>query len=167
MAEALLVRSCGSRIQRYAGLLLLVISGTLEARGYGVVQAPELARWLGTAEDRLLVVDVRERAAYRTGTIPGALYAGSDPAGFLPDGRGGAVVLLISHPPDSQRLGDWVRRFGNAGHRVHVLEGGLPAWGRAGYTVETPQEYLARPGNVPFVIPRGICENKPPIQAFR
>lgn len=162
------MRSYRSKIQRYTGLVLLIASGGLQAGEYSAVQAPELARWLEAAKDRPVVVDARGPAAYRTGTIPGALDAGSNPAGFRLDGSRSAIVLLLPQGYDSRQRVSWTHRLEKAGRRVHVLDGGLPAWRRAGYAVEIPEEQLTRtPGNVPFVIPRGICENKPPIQMFR
>ncbi len=48
-----------------------------------------------------------------------------------------------------------------------MLKGGVPAWQRARLAVEMPEQGLTRPGTVPFIIPRGICENETPIQVFR
>jgi rhodanese-related sulfurtransferase len=148
-------------------LLLLLSAGALQAVQGERIGVPELARRLQASVDPPLVLDVRGRAAYLAGTIPGALDAGTEPAGFLPDGRGGAVVLVMSYPPDPERLAGWVRRLANAGHVVRLLEGGLPAWRRAGLAVETAHESFVRPGTVPFVIPRGLCEQNEPAQVFR
>lgn len=154
-------------ISRCVALLFLLLVGHSQAAPYGEVAAAELARWLKGADSLPVVLDIRGRTAYQAGTIPGTTYAGANPAGFLPTGSVGPVVLLTSHPYDPSTVLAWVYRLANAGHRVHVLKGGMAAWQRARFTVETPEQGLTRPGTVPFVIPRGICENKKPIQVFR
>lgn len=145
--------------------LLLLAAGPADA--YEWVNAPDLARWLTQAHGAPLVLDVRGPAEYQQGTLPDAINAGSDPAGFLPPGDRRPVVLVPSHPYDRARLEAWQQRLRRAGHPVHVLAGGLSAWRRAGLAVETPADSQARPGMVPFVVPRGICEHKEPVQTFR
>lgn len=120
-----------------------------------------LAEWLAQA-DPPLVLDVRGTEAYRAGTVPGALDAGRDAAGFTPDGRGGAVVLIAGA---SDALPGWRARLTAAGHAVYLLQGGMVAWRDAGLPLEFGTRYV-RPGTVPFVIPRGLCEMNEPAQVF-
>lgn len=110
-----------------------------------------------------LVLDTRGRAAYLTGTIPGALDAGTDPAGYLPDSRGGNAVLIVEPGTDPA---PWMNRLLGFGYRVQVLGGGLPAWRAAGLPVVNPQAGFATPGSRPFVIPRGLCEMNTPADRF-
>ena len=126
----------------------------------------ELVSWLRSA-DPPLVIDVRGREAYQAGTLDGALDAGLDPAGYLPDGRGGPLVLLA--PP---RWGDtersrWVTRLESARHRVYLLEGDVTAWRAAGLVLISPDSSYVRPGTVPFIIPRGLCESNEPAHRYR
>jgi rhodanese-related sulfurtransferase len=153
--------------RRFFVLIVLLSLVAVPVHAYELLNAPDLAHWLTRAQDAPLVLDVRGPAEYRQGTLPGAVNAGSDPAGFLPPGDGQAIVLVLPQPADPAQLEAWQRRLTSAGHRVHVLAGGLSAWRRAGLAMETPVDSHARPGMVPFVVPRGICEHKEPAQTFR
>ena len=127
-----------------------------------MIDPESLSKWLDE-HDPPLLLDVRDRAAYRDGTLPGALDAGTDPAGFLPDSRGGDVVLVLS---DDAQLAPWRLRLTDFGYRVHVLAGGMSAWRAAGFPVQRPETEFVRPGTVPFVVPRGICEINEPAEVF-
>lgn len=133
------------------------------ANDIGAISAAELVR---RASERVppLILDLRDADAYSAGTIPGALRGGFDPEGFLPDGRGGTAVLI--EPGDASRQAAWARRLRGAGYAVFVLEGGFSAWRAAGLPVETPGSF-AVPGTVPFIIPRGLCEQNEPAQEYR
>ncbi len=152
------------RIGRSGTLILLFILSIPAARGEEpeAISAAALARWLDRS-DAPLILDVRGRAAYREGTIMTALDVGQDPAGFLPDGRGGDVVLLLS---DGASVDSWRARLVDYGYRVRVLAGGLPAWRAAGLPEERPEVSYTRPGTVPFVIPKGLCELNEPSHSF-
>jgi len=127
-----------------------------------MIAPDQLSTWLDGADPPLLL-DVRGRVAYRAGSLPGALDAGADPAGFLPDGRGGDVVLLMEEGAPTE---PWHARLANFGYRVHVLAGGLEAWRAAGLPTSIAEASFVRPGTVPFVIPRGICEMNEPAEVF-
>jgi hypothetical protein len=60
----------------------------------------------------------------------------------------------------------WDQRLVGFGYRVRALDGGLAAWRAAGLTVVRPEAGFARPGTVPFVIPRGLCEMNTPADRF-
>lgn len=142
---------------------LLLGSGDLSARWPGVSPG-QLRAWLDTA-DPPLILDVRGRAAYRAGTLAGALDGGVEPSGFLPDG-GGGLVLLLPQGASEQLVDAWFARLTDAGHQVWILEGGIAGWVEAGGSVEVPQSTYIRPGSVPFLIPRGLCEGGSPSQVF-
>ncbi len=131
------------------------------------VSASELARRLQQGADPPLVLDVRGDQAMRDGTIPGALNVGTNPDGFLPPATNQLIVLLVSQPVDPALVRAWAGRLQAAGHPVSVLEGGLPAWRAAGLTVAPREQSYVRPGTVPFVVPRGLCEMNEPAQEFR
>ena len=126
------------------------------------VTAAALARWLDQP-DAPLILDVRGRVAYREGTIAAAMDVGQDPAGFLPDSRGGDVVLVL---PDGAAVAPWCARLADYGYRVRILAGGMPAWRAAGLPEEKPEVSYTRPGTVPFVIPKGLCELNEPSHTF-
>ncbi len=131
------------------------------------VSASELARRLQQGADAPLVLDVRGDEAVRDGTIPDALNVGTNPEGFLPPATNQLIVLLVSQPVDPALVRAWAGRLQAAGHPVSVLEGGLPAWRAAGLTVAPREQSYVRPGTVPFVVPRGLCEMNEPAQEFR
>ncbi|MEJ2530099.1 MAG: rhodanese-like domain-containing protein [Gammaproteobacteria bacterium] len=130
-----------------------------------VVSARELQVWLQES-DPPLVLDVRSRSDYNAGTIVGALNGGVDPKGYLADGRGGRLVLLSQESADVAVIDAWVTRLTDAGHEVWLLQGGLAGWIKSGGAVETPEFSYSRPGSVPFLIPRGLCEMGEPAQVF-
>ena len=143
-------------------LSLIRVTAASETAGLGSIDALALFRWLDTPDPPLLL-DVRGRKAYLSGSVPGALDAGKDPAGFLPDSRGGDVVLILAEGVEPE---PWRERLADFGYRVHILAGGMGAWRAAGFTVEKPAEGFVQPGTVPFLIPRGICELNEPAEVY-
>jgi len=162
-------------LYRKSGILLgLVIAAVLASSAAGAapdaatgISAAQLTELLEAGGDVPLVLDVRGLEAHREGTIPGALHVGMDPAAYLPTVSERIVVLVLPEPYTAAYLGAWVRRLGNAGYLVRRLEGGMPAWRAAGLPVSTPEHVYSRPGTVPFVVPRGLCEMEEPAQEFR
>lgn len=130
-----------------------------------VVSASELQLWMDSV-DPPLILDVRGRAHYHERTIAGAFNGGIDPKGYLSDGGGGRLVLLIQPAADDEIIGAWVTRLVNAGHAVWILQGGLAAWIEVGGATETPESSYTKPGSVPFLIPRGLCEGGVPAHVF-
>jgi rhodanese-related sulfurtransferase len=147
----------------YFLLLLSVWTGPGWCGGPQSIDPIALDQWLDD-RDPPLMLDVRSRAEYLAGTVPGALDAGSNPDGFLPDSQGGVAVLVTT---EATLLEAWHARLSAFGYQVHVLDGGLPAWRAAGLPVEQPEPGFVRPGTVPFVIPRGICEMNEPAEVFK
>jgi len=149
----------------WIGALILLSALSISAtRGEepAEIAAAALAQWLDQP-DAPLILDVRGRVAYREGTISAAMDVGQDPAGFLPDSRGGDVVLVL---PDGVSAASWYARLADYGYRVRVLAGGMSAWRAAGLPEEKPEVSYTRPGTVPFVIPNGLCELNEPSHTF-
>jgi rhodanese-related sulfurtransferase len=113
-----------------------------------------------------LVLDVRGSAAYLAGTIPGSIDAGTDPRGFLPDGRPGEAVLIMDPATSAAEAARWFDRLTGYQLSVSILKDGLAAWRARGLPVETPLESFQRPGQTPFTIPRGLCETNTPAKQF-
>lgn len=114
-----------------------------------------------------LVLDVRGREAHREGTVPGAVHVGTNPAGFLPPALEMSVVLVLPEPYDPAYSQAWAGRLEDAGLSVRWLEGGLPAWRAAGFSLAKPEHEYRKPGTVPFIVPRGLCEMEAPAQEFK
>lgn len=154
-------------------LFCLILIGAVTASGVvgadepgaKPVSATELMAWLKKIYPPL-VLDIRGSERYRKGTLPGALNAGRDPAGFLPDGKGGPVVLIVTESSDPAYLKRWTHRLRNARHDVYFLRGGMETWQRAGGRVIKPEQIYVKPGTVPFVVPRGLCEGAEPAQEY-
>jgi hypothetical protein len=144
---------------------LLAFPPTAWSQGPTPITARQLLGWLEGA-DPPLILDLRGHQRYRSGTLPGAFDAGTDPKGYLPDHSGDPVVLLTPPALDPPLLESWVARLANAGHPVWLLTGGVAAWSAAGGAVEVPDTRYAQPGRVPFLIPRGLCEGGEPAQVF-
>lgn len=128
------------------------------AEPLGYLAPPALSQALEGPEPPL-VLDLRGTDAYREGTIAGALDAGSDPAAFVIDNRGGEVVLI---PPDGIDPEPWGARLAELGYRVQVLAGGIVAWRAAGLPEVGPQASFVQPGSVPHAIPRIVCDRNAP-----
>lgn len=136
-----------------------------DTQSWPLISAERLRAWLDQS-DPPLILDVRGRADYRTKTIAGAMNAGGDPKGYLADGRGGRLVLLMRGEENSEDIAAWFTRLLNAGHDVWILQGGLAGWIEAGGATETPEFSYTQPGRVPFLIPRGLCEGGEPAHVF-
>lgn len=149
---------------RFTVLVLYLITSTGSAwcQELHRVSPQALVDWMNRVDIPLLL-DIRGRAAYLEGTLSGALDVGTDPAGFLPDSRGGDAVLIST---SNQDLEPWQARLVDYGYRVHVLDGEIADWRAGGLPVVSPEESFVRPGTVPFVIPRGICELNEPAEVF-
>lgn len=144
---------------------MLATSATVWSQGPLQIGADQLRAWQD-APDPPLLLDVRGRQAYLSGSLPGALNAGSDPLGYLPDHSGEPVVLLMPAEPNPLLVESWTTRLTDAGHQVWLLSGGMAAWIDAGGQVEIPETAYTRPGRVPFLIPKGLCEGGEPAQVF-
>ncbi len=131
------------------------------------ISAADLAVLLEQDGTAPLVLDVRGLESHREGTIPGAVHVGTNPVGFLPPVSEMPVVLVLPEPYDPAHLQAWARRLEGAGLLVRWLEGGMPAWRAAGLSVASPEHAYRKPGTVPFVVPRGLCEMGEPAQVFK
>ncbi|WP_295399334.1 hypothetical protein [uncultured Thiocystis sp.] len=109
----------GKRAVPVIRLLLVTGCVALMALAWGqalpTLSPPALAARLAEP-DPPLILDARGRAAYLEGSVPGAVDVGSDPAGFLPDSRGGETVLILAPGVDPA---PWGQRLVGFGYRVH------------------------------------------------
>ena len=130
----------------WAGLLAcegLTAVGSLPALAVHVstdvplaIACEDVQRYRETGED-VVLIDLRPPEAFRSGHLPRARSLPLDEVrrreAEIP--RTGRVVLYASTPEEAAAAYQALRE---AGHRnVMVLAGGLPAWIRLGYPVET------------------------------
>lgn len=158
-----------------------------------LISADALAALLDSGLGRPVLLDVRWRLGgprgrdeYLEGHIPGAVYVDLDTELADPPGAGGRHPL-----PNAERFQAGMRRAGvSAGSRgvvyddagsmaaarawwllryfghdeVSVLDGGLPAWVAAGFSlsreepVVEPGDFVARPGGMPLIGADGAAE---------
>ena len=88
------------------------------------------------AEPELQILDVREAAEHRDGTIPGALTVPWHQLTAMPDGLDGerAVAVVCASGQRAGVAASLLQRLG-ARHVVHVVEGGVPKWRALGRSV--------------------------------
>ena len=130
----------------WAGLLAcvgLTAVGSLPALAVHVstdvplaIACEDVQRYREAGED-VVLIDLRPPEAFRSGHLPRARSLSLDEVrrreAEIP--RTGRVVLYASTPEEAAAAYQALRE---AGHRnVMVLAGGLPAWIRLGYPVET------------------------------
>jgi rhodanese-related sulfurtransferase len=112
-----------------SGLPLQLQSGVLDRQLVEFVTARELARAMSDNVP-MVVVDLREPALFKAGSIPGAVNAA--PAVLLSHAAGwqknGLIVLFDNGNAESERQAEQLRR---AGYKlVRYLYGGFPEWKR-------------------------------------
>ena len=93
------------------------------------------AAWEGP--DRPQVIDVRERAEWESGTLPGALRVPYHDLCALPEGLDPErpVAAICASGQRATMAASLLQRHG-ARDVVHVVDGGVPAWKRRGWPVE-------------------------------
>lgn len=92
---------------------------------------------LHARRDALQVLDVRERDEWEAGHIPGSVFTPYHDIHALPDGLDAdAPVAVICASGQRAAVGaSLVQRYG-ADTVLHVIDGGVGTWGRAGYPLE-------------------------------
>jgi thiosulfate/3-mercaptopyruvate sulfurtransferase len=155
---------------RLLALVLLTASGVVPARAIAqsteVISPGRLAGLQASSVHPPFVIDLRPKAEYTDGTVAGALHGEPDPDAFAPPGGIEEVVLIPPAAPDGAGVPAWADRLHHFGIRPFVLEGDPQAWRDAGVRMERPGPTYTDPGAVPYVVPRGICENLPPVLQF-
>ena len=103
------------------------------------ITVPQLHERLD-AEDGLQVLDVRERAEWNAGHIPGSLHAPYHDIHGLPDGLDPErpVAVICGSGQRSAPAASLLRRHG-AECVFHVVDGGVPQWKRHGWPLEQPE----------------------------
>jgi rhodanese-related sulfurtransferase len=159
------------------GLLVLVFAAiapnpgrAAEQCGTQQVSPAALSQTLMEGNDaNLLLIDTRSRHDFLVGTLPTAITVGKlqDIIARTHEDRQDAYVVVVTKDGglDDTTL-EWVERLCAEGVETWVLQGGINGWLAAGIGLEKPEDRLTVPGNVPFVIPRGLCEMNDPVLEY-
>jgi rhodanese-related sulfurtransferase len=104
----------------------------------------ELPARLSASPD-IQVLDVRERAEWETGTIPGSAFCPWHDIHGIPEGLDPErpIAAICASGQRAGVAGSLLARYG-APRVIHVVDGGVPAWERLGHPVQRP-----RPGAGP------------------
>jgi rhodanese-related sulfurtransferase len=86
----------------------------------------------------LQILDVRELDEWDAGHIPGSVHTPYHDIHGIPDGidRDKPVAVICSSGQRAAPAASLLRRHG-ASEVLHVVDGGVPAWGRGGGPIET------------------------------
>ncbi|MDX6716910.1 MAG: hydroxyacylglutathione hydrolase [Baekduia sp.] len=92
------------------------------------------------ADERLQILDVREQSEWDAGHIPGSVFVPyhdieAMPAELDPDRP---VAVICASGQRSAVAASLVQRFG-AKQPIHVVDGGVGTWARAGHPIETSE----------------------------
>jgi rhodanese-related sulfurtransferase len=90
------------------------------------------------ADPELQILDVRERDEWEDGHIPGSIHVPYHDLHELPDALDPArpVAAVCASGQRSAVAASMVARLGGT-HVLHVVEGGVRTWRRAGHAIET------------------------------
>jgi hydroxyacylglutathione hydrolase len=86
--------------------------------------------------DELQILDVRERSEWDEGHIPGSFFAPWHDIDGLPEGLDAdRPIAVVCGSGQRAAVGaSLIQR--NGGTAIHVIDGGVPAWGRLGHPLE-------------------------------
>jgi glyoxylase-like metal-dependent hydrolase (beta-lactamase superfamily II)/rhodanese-related sulfurtransferase len=85
------------------------------------------------ADERLQILDVRERSEWDAGRIPGSAFTPWHDIHAIPDGvdPGRPIAVVCGSGQRAATAASLLQRFG-AADVIHVVDGGVPKWGRLG-----------------------------------
>jgi thiosulfate/3-mercaptopyruvate sulfurtransferase len=129
------------------------------------IAASELKQWISDGRD-LEIIDVRGKLVYQTGAIAGSVNAGNDPRGYLPAVHSAPIILIAPHGMSEKDLEVWVQRLQKSRQQLWILSGGIDAWVDLGEPLVEPDSEYTRPGTVPFLVPKGLCDQGESAQRF-
>jgi rhodanese-related sulfurtransferase len=94
--------------------------------------------------DTVQILDVREQTERDAGYIPGSLFVPWHDIDGLPDGLAAErpVAVLCASGQRAAVAASMLQRHG-AAHVIHVVNGGVPKWGRLGHPLEVPERAVA------------------------
>ena len=111
-----------------------------EGREVEGVERMEVGELAGRRErdPALQILDVREELEWRDGHIPGSIHLPYHDIHEVPDDLDAAqpIAVICSSGERSVVAGSLLKAYG-AEHVIHVVNGGVPLWGRLGNPVES------------------------------
>ena len=116
------------------------------------------------ADPRLILIDLRDQAAITAAMIEGAMR----PSDIGPDEIADQCITVLVADPNTavETITAAAARFQASGCEVRLLAGDADAWWAAGLAAPARPRGQRRPGEVPFIVPRGLCDGKEPAQVF-
>jgi glyoxylase-like metal-dependent hydrolase (beta-lactamase superfamily II)/rhodanese-related sulfurtransferase len=88
--------------------------------------------------DSVQVLDVRERSEWDAGRIPGSVHAPYHDIHGIPDGIDAArPIAVVCGSGQRSAVGASLLQRAGAASVIHVVDGGVPSWRRAGWPIET------------------------------
>ena len=88
-------------------------------------------------DDSLQILDVRERAEWNAGHIPGSFFTPWHDLDDLPQGLDlGKPIAVICGSGQRAATGASLIERAGASHVIHVIAGGVPKWKRLGHPIE-------------------------------
>ncbi len=92
------------------------------------------------ADPDVQILDVRERKEWDAGHIPGSMFEPWHDIDALPDGLdpGGPIAVVCASGQRATTAASLVQRYGGT-DVIHVVDGGVPKWGRLGHPLERAQ----------------------------
>jgi hydroxyacylglutathione hydrolase len=104
-----------------------------EVEGVGRLEARDLAE----RRDEVQILDVREESEWRDGHIPGSLHVPYHDIHRIPDDLDPArpVAVICASGQRSVVAASLLKAYG-ADQVIHVVNGGVPLWGRLGNPIE-------------------------------
>jgi hydroxyacylglutathione hydrolase len=93
-------------------------------------------RW-DADRDAVQILDVRERAEWDAGHIPGTVHLAYHDIGAIPDGLdGGRPVAVVCASGQRAAVGASLLQHFGLDDVIHVVDGGVPLWERRGWPTE-------------------------------
>jgi len=93
-----------------------------------------------SVHEALQILDVRDEKEWNDGHIPGSVLKTWHDITELPAGLDAAkpLAVICGSGQRAATAASLVQRFG-AEHAIHIVEGGVPKWGRLGHPLETSE----------------------------
>lgn len=112
----------------------------------------------------MLIIELRGEDAAHATMIDGAMRPADIRDDEIPNPC--LAVLVTGSDTEVAVIAATAARFRAAGCAPRRLAGDADAWLAAGLTAPARPKGQRRPGEVPFIIPRGLCDRKEPAQVF-
>jgi rhodanese-related sulfurtransferase len=110
----------------------------------------EVDKWIKSAEDNLVVVDVREAQDFGKGHIPGAINVPKEQWNDLTGLAKDRTNVVYCYSQQCHLAANACARFAAKGYPVMELEGGFEAWKELQLDIEEESEHRFKTGAQPL-----------------